>query len=75
MTSTYDTKHLYHLMIWEEVGADSIIPGSDRDRRVRLGAYQQELYTTFNEERYQERNKVATAFSVLKRGFREKTKA
>ncbi|CVK31932.1 transposase (fragment) [Methanoculleus bourgensis] len=33
------------------------------------------MYTDFDQERYRERNKVETAFSVLKRRFGEELKA
>jgi transposase len=33
------------------------------------------VYTNFDQERYRERNKVETAFSVLKRRFGEELKA
>jgi len=74
MDKGYDAERL-HRQIQEEIGADSVIPVRTWKGRVRSGIYRQEMYTDFDQERYRERNKVETAFSVLKRRFGEELKA
>jgi len=74
MDRGYDAEHL-HRQIREEIGAESVIPVRTWKGRIRSGRYRQEMYTNFDEKRYRERNKVETAFSVLKRRFGEELKA
>lgn len=74
MDKGYDAETL-HRQIREELGADSVIPVRTWQGRIRSGTYRQEMYANFDDERYRERNKVETAFSVLKRRFGEGLKA
>ena len=74
MDKGYDAETL-HRQIREEIGADSVIPVRTWQGRIRSGIYRQEMYADFDKERYRERNKVETAFSVLKRRFGEELKA
>lgn len=74
MDKGYDAETL-HRQIREELGADSVIPVRTWQGRIRSGTYRQEMYANFDDERYRERNKVETAFSVLKRRFGEELKA
>jgi hypothetical protein len=74
MDKGYDAETL-HRQVREEIGADSIIPVRTWQGRIRSGTYRQEMYPNFDKERYRERNKVETAFSVLRRRFGEELKA
>ncbi len=74
MDKGYDAETL-HRQIREELGADSVIPVRTWQGRIWSGAYRREIYANFDKERYRERNKVETAFSVLKRRFGEELKA
>ena len=74
MDKGYDAETL-HRQIREELGADSVIPVRTWQGRIRSGTYRQEMYANFDDDRYRERNKVETAFSVLKRRFGEELKA
>ncbi|SDK37207.1 Transposase DDE domain-containing protein, partial [Methanoculleus thermophilus] len=74
MDKGYDAETL-HRQIREELGADSVIPVRTWQGRIRSGTYRQEMYANVDDERYRERNKVETAFSVLKRRFGEELKA
>lgn len=61
MDKGYGSENL-HRQIREELGADSGTPVRTWQGRIRSGTYRQEMYSNFDEERYQERNKVETAF-------------
>ena len=74
MDKGYDAEQL-HRQIREGIGADSAIRVRTWQGRIRSGIYRQEMHTNFDEERYRERNKVETAFSVIKRRFGEELKA
>jgi len=52
-----------------------VIPVRTWKGKIYSGKYRQEMYTSFDAERYAERNKVETAFSVIKRKFGEGLKA
>jgi transposase len=68
MDKGYDAEHL-HRQIREEIGADSVIPVRTWQGKILSGKYRQEMFVDFDADRYRERNKVETAFSVLKRRF------
>lgn len=68
MDKGYDSEDL-HRWIREEIGADSGIPVSTWQGKIYSGKYRQEMFADFDTNRYRERNKVETAFSVLKRRF------
>nr|WP_246269975.1 IS5 family transposase [Methanofollis tationis] len=74
MDKGYDSEEL-HRQIREEIGADSVIPVRTWKGKIYSGKYRQEMYASFDAERYAERNKVETAFSVMKRKFGEGLKA
>ncbi len=68
MDKGYDSEDL-HRRIREEIGADSVIPVRTWQGKIQSGKYRQEMFAAFDVDRYRERNKVETAFSVLKRRF------
>ncbi|ACL17585.1 IS5-like element ISMepa1 family transposase [Methanosphaerula palustris] len=74
MDKGYDSEKL-HRQIREEMGADSVIPVRTWKGKIYSGKYRQEMYNNFDSKRYYERNKVETAFSVIKRRFGEDLKA
>ena len=74
MDKEYDSEEL-HRQIREEMGIDSVIPVRTWKGKIYSGKYRQEMYNNFDSERYRERNKVETAFSVIKRRFGENLKA
>ncbi|ACL17147.1 IS5 family transposase [Methanosphaerula palustris] len=74
MDKGYDSENL-HRQIREEMGADSVIPVRTWKGKIYSGKYREEMYNNFDSERYRERNKVETTFSVIKRRFGEDLKA
>jgi transposase len=74
MDRGYDSEDI-HRQIREEIGANSLIPVRKWKGKIHSGKYRQEMYSDFDDERYRERNKVETAFSVIKRRFGEELKA
>jgi len=66
----YDSEDL-HRQIREELGATSLIPVRDRQRKRIHGRYRQELARAFDEDLNHRRYLVETAFSVLKREYGE----
>lgn len=74
MDKGYDSEEL-HRQIREEMRADSVIPVRTWKGKIYSGKYREEMYKNFDSERYRERNKVETAFSVIKRRFGEDLKA
>jgi len=74
MDKGYDSEEL-HRQIREDIGAYSVIPVRKWKGKIYSGKYRQEMYAAFDSERYAERNKVETAFSVIKRKFGEGLKA
>ena len=70
----YDSEEL-HRQIREEMGVDSVIPVRTWKGKIYSGKYGQEMYNNLGSERYRERNKVETVFSVIKRRFEENLKA
>ena len=74
MDRGYDSETL-HRQIREEIGENSVIPVRKWKGKIHSGRYRREMFTNFDDECYRERNKVETAFSVLKRRFWENLKA
>ncbi len=74
MDRGYDSETL-HQKIREEIGADSLIPVRKWKEKIYSRHYRQEMFDEFDREKYHQRNKVETAFSVLKRRFGESLKA
>lgn len=74
MDREYDSETLDQ-KIREEIGAYSLIPVRKWKRKIYSGHYRQEMFDGFDREKYHQRNKVETAFSVLKRRFGESLKA
>ena len=74
MDRGYDSETL-HQKIREDIGAYSLIPVRKWKGKIYSGHYQQEMFDGFEGEKYHQRNKVETAFSVLKRRFGVSLKA
>lgn len=70
----YDSEDM-HALIRDRLGAESLIPVRDRKRKRIHGRYRREIAQSFDLTIYHRRNLVETAFSVLKRRFRENLKA
>ncbi|QYZ79831.1 IS5 family transposase [Methanofollis formosanus] len=74
MDKGYDSENL-HCQIRENIGADSLIPVRTWKGKIYSGKYRHKMYTNFDYDRYHERNKVETTFSVIKRRLGEELKA
>jgi transposase len=70
----YDSEDI-HRLIRDDLNAYSLIPVRKRKRKRVFGVYRRELARSFDQNRYHQRNKVETVFSVLKRKFGEALKA
>jgi len=70
----YDSEKI-HILIREEIKADSIIPLRVRKRKKIKGKYRKQLHLTFDKIKYNKRNIAETTFSVVKRKFGEVLKA
>ncbi|MEI6293813.1 MAG: IS5 family transposase [Methanomicrobiales archaeon] len=70
----YDSEQI-HLQIRTEIHAESIIPIRDWNADYVNGQYRNEMAENFDRERYGQRNKVETVFSVIKRRFGDEIKA
>ena len=73
MDKGYDSKEI-HELIHETLNSCSIIPVRNRKRKRISGYYRRRIAQSFDEEKYHQRNKVETVFSVLKRRFGETLK-
>ena len=69
----YDSEQI-HLQIRTEIHAESIIPIRDWNADYVKGQYRSEMVKNFDRERYGQRNKVETVFSVIKRRFGDEIK-
>lgn len=69
----YDSEQI-HLQIRTEIHAESIIPIRDWNADYVKGQYRNEMAENFDRERYGQRNKVETVFSVIKRRFGDEIK-
>ncbi len=74
MDKAYDSEEI-HELIWDTLNACSLIPVRNRKRKRISGYYRRRIALDFDEEKYHQRNKVETVFSVLKRKFGEALKA
>ena len=70
----YDSEKI-HVLIREEIKAESIIPLRVRKRKKIKGKYRKQLNLTFDKIRYNKRNIAETTFSVVKRKFGEVLRA
>jgi hypothetical protein len=74
MDKGYDSEEV-HELIHETLNSCSIIPVRNRKRKRISGYYRRRIAQSFDKEKYHQRNKVETVFSVLKRRFGETLKA
>jgi len=74
MDKGYDSEDI-HRLIRDTLYACSLIPVRDRKRKRISGYYRRRLSLSFDQEKYHQRNKVETVFSVMKRRFGESLKA
>jgi transposase len=74
MDKGYDSEKI-HILIREEIKADSIIPLRVRKRKKIKGKYRKQLHLTFDKIKYNKRNIAETTFSVVKRKFGEVLRA
>ncbi|MEN6509914.1 MAG: transposase [Smithella sp.] len=70
----YDSED-FHELIRDTLHAVSLIPVRTRKRKRIAGYYRKRLAQSFHLNVYHQRNLVETAFSVLKRNYREALKA
>ena len=74
MVKGYDSEEI-HELIQDTLGSCSLIPVRNRKRKRISGYYRRRMARLFDEEKYHQRNKVETVFSVLKRKFGEALKS
>jgi hypothetical protein len=74
MDKGYDSEKI-HELIRDTLTSCSLIPVRNRKRKRISGYYRRQIALSFNQEKYYQRNKVETVFSVLKRKFGESLKA
>jgi hypothetical protein len=74
MDKGYDSEEI-HELIQDTLNSCSIIPVRNRKRKRISGYYRRRIALSFDEEKYHQRNKVETVFSVMKRKFGESLKA
>ncbi len=74
MDKGYDSEEI-HVLIREEIKADSIIPLRVRKRKRINGKYRKQLHIEFDKITYNRRNIVETIISVVKRKFGETLRA
>jgi len=74
MDKGYDSEEI-HELIHDTLDSCSLIPVRNRKRKRISGYYRRRIARLFDEEKYHQRNKVETVFSVLKRKFGEALKA
>ena len=70
MDKGYDSEKI-HILIREEIKADSIIPLRKRKRKKIKGKCRKQLYLSFDKTKYNKRNIAETIFSVIKMKFGE----
>jgi hypothetical protein len=61
-------------LIRDILNSCSLIPVRNRKRKRISGYYRRRIAQAFGEEKYHQRNKIETVFSVLKRKFGESLK-
>jgi transposase len=74
MDKAYDSEEI-HELVWDTLNACSLIPVRNRKRKRISGYYRRRIALSFDNQKYHQRNKVETVFSVLKRKFGESLKA
>jgi len=74
MDKGYDSEEI-HELIRDMLNSCSLIPIRTRKRKRISGYYRRRMVKSFDPEKYHQRNKVETVFSVLKRKFGESLKA
>jgi transposase len=74
MDKGYDSEEI-HELIRETLNSCSLIPIRNRKCKRIYGYYRIRIAQSFDQEKYHQRNKVETVFSVLKRKFGEVLKA
>ena len=74
MDKGYDSEEI-HELIHDTLNSCALIPIRNRKRKRIFGYYRRRIALSFNQEKYHQRNKVETVFSVLKRRFGESLKA
>jgi len=74
MDKGYDSEEI-HELIHATLNSCALIPIRNRKRKRIFGYYRRRIAQSFNQEKYHQRNKVETVFSVLKRRFGESLKA
>ena len=74
MDKGYDSEKI-HVIIREEIKADSIIPLRKRKREKIGGKYRQQLNLVFDNIKYNQRNIAETIFSAVKRKLGETLRA
>jgi len=74
MDKGYDSEKI-HELIRDTMHSCSLIPVRTRKRKRISGYYRKRLAQSFDFTRYHQRNKVETAFSVMKRKYGESLKA
>jgi hypothetical protein len=75
MDKGYDSEKI-HELIRDTLTSCSLIPVRNRKRkRISIYYYRRQIALSFDQEKYHQRNKVETVFSVLKRKFGESLKA
>ena len=68
MDKGYDSEEI-HVLIRHALNSCSLIPVRNRKRKRISGYYRRQIAQSFDDEKYHQRNKVETVFSVLKRKF------
>jgi len=74
MDKGYDSEEI-HELIQDTLNSCSLIPVRNRKRKRISGYYRRRIAQSFDDEKYHQRNKIETVFSVLKRKFGESLKA
>ena len=70
-----DDSEEIHELIRDALNSCSLIPVRNRKRKQISGYYRKRIAQSFDQEKYHQRNKVETVFSVMKREFGESLKA
>ena len=70
----YDSEEILEL-IHKTLNSCLLIPVRNRNRKRIFGYYRKRIARLFDNEKYHQRNKVETVFSVMKRKFGESLKA
>jgi hypothetical protein len=74
MDKGYDSEEI-HKLIRDTLNSCSLIPVRNRKRKRITGYYRKQIALSSDEEKYHQRNKVETVFSVMKRMLGEALKA